>query len=418
MNLELSTALYNYLTDPKNPTYNFNLGYAYEKMGHTAAAASFYIRCGEFATEHQDNNLLTYEALLRLALCFERQGSRTFTTKGILLRAVSVMPERPEAMFLLSRIYEICKDWQESYTWSVKGELLENHEPETKLMTDVEYPGKYGFTFERAVTGWWLGLWDESMSLFKQLISDPKTPVHLANISRNNIINLGSSVWKDPITYYDSYHEHLRLKFPGSKQIERNFSQCYQDIFVLTMLQGKREGTFLEIGSADPYFGNNTALLEKNFGWTGISIDYDTNFAQQFSNVRASKVICADATTIDYDTLLKDFDDIDYLQIDCDPPMITYLTLLRIPFDKHKFAVITFEHDHYHDSKSEVRDKSRKYLESHGYELVVSNIAPDNYNAYEDWWVHPDLVDRSIINTMKDLSNKPKKADKYMLARL
>lgn len=418
MNTELQKHLYNYLMDPKNPTYNFNLGYTYETMGHTAAAASFYIRCGEFASEYEDNKLLTYEALLRLATCFDKQGSRVFTTKGILLRAISVLPERPEAHFMLSKLYEINKEWQEGYTQAIIGENLVETEPRQKLKTSVDYPGKYGFTFERAVTAWWLGLWDESMDLFKKLKKIPDMQPMYIQLTNNNLNNLAGTIWKYPIEYSKDYHyEHLKIKFPGSALIDKNYSQCYQDIFILTMLNGKRDGTFLEIGCSGPYFGNNTALLEKLFEWTGISIDYDQNAINEFAQSRSSKAICADATKIDYEELLKDYDDIDYLQLDCDPPMITYNTLLKIPFDKHRFAVITFEHDHYSDESSNVREKSRKYLQSLGYELVIANVAPDNYNSFEDWWVHPDLVNRDIINRIKNTSEMPKRADKLMFGR-
>ena len=415
MNIELNTAIYNYLMDPKNPLYNFTLGKVYEDIGHTAAAASFYIRTSEFATEYEDNSLLTYEALLRLALCFEHQGSRVFTTKGVLLRAISLMPKRPEGYYLLSRMYEMCKDWQESYTFAVMGE--QTKEPKEKLITNVEYPGKYGCTFERAVTAWCLGLWDESMYLFRQIRKDPNIQWNIAEISKNNLINLGCSVWKDPITYYDSFYEHLKAKFAGSENIEKNYSQCYQDMFVLTMLNGKRNGKFLEIGCAGPFYGNNTALLEKQFEWTGISIDIDQNSINEFSNIRASKTICADATKIDYNEILDD-GDYDYLQLDCDPPIVTYNTLLKIPFQNHRFAVITFEHDVYYDENSQVQKKSQKYLTSLGYELVVNNIAPDNHNSYEDWWVHPDLAKRDIIEKMKNISNRAKRADKYMFGRV
>ena len=61
--------------------------------------------------------------------------------------------------------------------------------------------------------------------------------------------------------YDNSKFERLRTKFNGSEKIERNYSQCYQDMFVLTMLNNPTHGTYLEIGSADPYYGNNTALL-------------------------------------------------------------------------------------------------------------------------------------------------------------
>ena len=72
-------------------------------------------------------------------------------------------------------------------------------------------------------------------------------------------------------------------------------------------------------------------------------------------------------------------------------------------FDKYKFRTITFEHDFYTREFDDIREKSRKYLKSFGYELVVSNISPNNNNPYEDWWVHPELVDTKIIDNLKSI---------------
>ena len=403
----LQNALLNYVSEPRNPLYNFTLGHVYENEGHTAGAASFYIRTCEFGYD----KLLTYEALLRLAGCFERQGSRMFTLKGILLRAVALMPDRPEAYYSLARVYELYKDWQECYAICTLG--LKTPEPTEKLRTDVGYQGKKGLEFEKAVSSWYIGLYDQALAMFRELEKDPTVPAGFRTVSGNNIRNLGTQ-WKNPIFYDSTKYENLKLKFEGAKFVDRNYSQCYQDLFVLTMLNGKREGRYVEVGCADPYFGNNTALLEKRFGWTGISIDIDQNFINAFKEHRTGQAICMDATKIDYSHILK-YDVYDYLQLDCDPPLITYEVLKKIPFETHKFAVITFEHDHYADEHSEIRAKSRKYLESFGYELIVRNIGPDRYSPYEDWWVHPDLVDPDIIQKMKDLSEKTKHPEDYML---
>ena len=64
----------------------------------------------------------------------------------------------------------------------------------------------------------------------------------------------------------------------------------------------------------------------------------------------------------------------DYLQIDVDPAHISYEVLLKIPFHKHKFRVITFEHDYYANPTSDIREKSREYLKSFGYELIVNDV--------------------------------------------
>jgi hypothetical protein len=87
-----------------------------------------------------------------------------------------------------------------------------------------------------------------------------------------------------------------------------------------------------------------------------------------------------------------------------------------MPFDEYKFAVITFEHDFYADTTEKYRDLSREYLISKGYELVVSNISPNDDCPYEDWWVHPDLVSASIIKKLKSIDDSTKNAEKYMLS--
>ena len=47
--------------------------------------------------------------------------------------------------------------------------------------------------------------------------------------------------------------------------IKANHSQAYQDLFVLTMLSGKKNGRYLEIGGNHPSEFNNTYLLETEF---------------------------------------------------------------------------------------------------------------------------------------------------------
>jgi FkbM family methyltransferase len=54
-------------------------------------------------------------------------------------------------------------------------------------------------------------------------------------------------------------------------------------------------------------------------------------------------------------------------------------------------------------------------LSSRGYVLVVSDISPDGVSNFEDWWVHPDLVNPDILAIMKDTSKVTKHATEYML---
>jgi hypothetical protein len=170
-------------------------------------------------------------------------------------------------------------------------------------------------------------------------------------------------------------------------------------MFVLSMNNGKKDGTYLEIGSGDPIYGNNTYLLETKFNWSGISIDINKISCNNFMEKRDNECLNMNALEYDYLSIMKYGNIIDYLQLDCDPPNITYEILLKIPFDEIKFGVITYEHDYYNDKTRSYRKKSREYLNNKGYKMIVGNISPDrNNNPFEDWWIHPDLIDESIYN--------------------
>jgi hypothetical protein len=406
-----STHLLNVINSPKDALYNFMLGQEYEKNGQNASAVSFYLRAAEFSTD----DLLSYEALIRLSFCLERTGNRQHTVKGILLRAVALLPRRPEAYFLLSRTYERNKEWHECYSWASIGESKFYMQLQA-LITDVEYPGKYVFTFEKAVASWWIGLWSESLYLFREL-RKRKDLSYEHKISIENNYNSIKNQFKKPINYDSSMYPDLKVKFVGADKIERNYSQAYQDMFILTMLNGKRNGTFVEIGCYDAFYNSNTVLLETKFGWSGHSIDINPEITKAFATKRNSNVITGDATKLDYGLFL-DKEEYDYLQVDCEPAGNSFQALQKVGLEKHKFAVITFEHDKYCDDDTTIQEKSKQYLESFGYIQVVNNISEDLYSPFEDWWVHPDLVSKDIVTLMTSVSDKTKKADLYMLNKL
>lgn len=419
---DLQKLLNGFIKNPEDPDINFQLGNYYFSIDQTASAVSYYIR----TSERTEDQKLAYTCLLAAANCFDLQGCRSNSVRGMLKNAISMLPSRPEGYFLLSRFYEREKNYQDSYLIASIGEKICDKNCES-LEIDVGYPGFYGIVFEKAVSAWHCGLCDESCTLHQKL----KTEYHIdtihmqavdSNIERlfKGRIKNENYVWHDPIPYDKEKLNSLRYKFSGSENIEKNYAQVYQDLFVLSMLNGKRNGCFLEIGGSRPYFGNNTALLEEGFGWCGVSIEFNEEFSKQYREARKkTSTICADATKIDYSQLINEYykdEVIDYLQLDIDPPDATYEALLKIPFDKYKFRVITYEHDFYNSNYKSYREKSREYLKSKGYVMVVGDISPDDKTPFEDWWVHPDFVDENILNMMSDKSDKINKVDDYMFS--
>lgn len=414
----LEELIKNYIFLPNDPENNFKLARYYHSINQTASAVSYYIR----TAERTEDPLLKYECLLHASNCFEQQGTRRFTVKGMLQQAITIIPTRPEAYYMLSKLYENSdaneSKYLDSYMMSSIALQVCDFESLTTLRHHVDYPGKFAILFQKAVMGWWIGLHEETRSILFDLYSNYEMPELFYNAVKNNLINLGAFASKYLTNYKKDLHSKLRIKFEGSENIEENYSEAYQDMFVLTATNGKKNGTYVEIGAGHATYGNNTYLLEKDFGWTGLAIDISEEFIEQHRKERKHNSLLKDATLINYDALFSSLgfsETIDYLQIDVDPADISLKVLYSIPFEKYKFGAITFEHDHYADPKSHIREKARYFLQKHGYVLVAGNISPDDNRPYEDWFVNPNIIDLNNIKEFLTSDDSTKKAEKYFL---
>lgn len=232
------------------------------------------------------------------------------------------------------------------------------------------------------------------------------------------------------ILYDRSKIDRLKHKFEGVESIDRNYSQAYQDMFVLTMLNGKRGGTYLEIGAMDAVFINNTFLLETKFDWKGLSVDIDESSRNSFTlNNRKNSFILNDALEVDYDAFFESNGygkQIDFLQVDVEPQAQTLACLKKLPLDKYRFSVIAFETDFYDktvdpEESLKNREESRAFLKSHGYELIVGNIAnigplgADDLSPFEDWYVDPTVISREIIDLFKTSEEFNKSGEDFLL---
>ena len=196
----------------------------------------------------------------------------------------------------------------------------------------------------------------------------------------------------------------LKIKFKGCEMVSQNYSQAAQDLFVLSCLNGKQNGTFLDLGCNDGISINNTYLLESVFGWTGLSMDIENRFASSFEN-RKSTFLNRDCVNLNYDEVLSYYksNHIDYLSLDLEPASVTYECLQNIPFDRIEFSVITFEHDSYRFGNG-YRDLSRDIFKQAGYELVCSDVS-NGENIYEDWYYNPKYVKSNFIAPLQCDSN-------------
>ncbi len=201
-----------------------------------------------------------------------------------------------------------------------------------------------------------------------------------------------------------------------------HFGQLHQDLWVIAMTGGKRGGTFLELGASNGVNLNNTVMLEREYGWTGVCVEANPkSFAQltaartahcieravwrtsgdkvqfiahgvlgaivdvAFNDMHASaRQAHADTDgTIEVETISVP----DLMAISGLPPTFDYLSLdvegaeldviQAFDFTQHRFALASIEHNA-HAS----RDLIWELLKPHGYQKARVR--------WEDWFWNPD----------------------------
>ena len=177
------------------------------------------------------------------------------------------------------------------------------------------------------------------------------------------------------------------------KLIKNSNSLDYQESFVLNVLNEKRNGFYLELGSAWPVKQNNTYLLETVYGWDGIGFEIEKKLAEEYAAIRKNKIINTNAISFDYKKYFKENNvprQIDYLQMDLHPAYNTLHALRNLPLDEYRFSVITYEHNVWRgdDLHINIQKESQAILKSYGYFLAIENVEEDS-GPFEDWWIDP-----------------------------
>jgi len=184
-------------------------------------------------------------------------------------------------------------------------------------------------------------------------------------------------------------------------------SQAWQDLFVEKMTKDKQNGHFLTIGSNHPIFHNTSYLLETKYNWKGLLVDRDSSFEKLYKLHRKSIWTFQDEKTINYkDILDANFPkNMDYLQINLNvadkSTLDTFLLLNDTVFNDYKFSTITLKHDVYTGNHFDTQRITRQILLDRGYVLVFPDVCvfwEGSFKPFEDWYVHPDLIDINLIN--------------------
>jgi hypothetical protein len=155
---------------------------------------------------------------------------------------------------------------------------------------------------------------------------------------------------------------------------------------------------YLEIGASNYKNQNDTYILEKEHGWSGISIEIEEGLSKEFNENRSNICVNADAISVNWDQILDKYNApkrIDFLQIDIDmtPRNANLLALINLPMSRYRFNSIVIEHSVGMDYTFDpLRAAQRYILTSLGYRLV-------NCGHNDDWWVDETSFD--VMQTLQ-----------------
>lgn len=181
------------------------------------------------------------------------------------------------------------------------------------------------------------------------------------------------------------------------------YSQAWQDEFVANLLNFKRNGYFIDIGSTDGMNQSNSYFFESELGWQGICIERGIGYTEHYKNNRSCIFLNEDALGIDYKVLLDKLSypkQIDFLSVDIDENSSKVLSML--PFTEYRFSAIVCEHDAYRFNHI-LRNEEREALRHYGYYclfgdvLVPRGCGMGDDLIFEDWWVDPAIFDMSKL---------------------
>jgi FkbM family methyltransferase len=200
--------------------------------------------------------------------------------------------------------------------------------------------------------------------------------------------------------------------------LQKSYAQFEQDLWIaLVIAPGKRDGFYVDVGSADGEHISNTKLLDE-MNWKGICIDpFPTNMQRRTCQVFSQPVFRESGKTVSFRTAgemggiaedLGKYKDatsrvktvelvtatldeilvkghapkhIDYMSIDIEGA--EYDALLGLSLDQYQIGAFTIEHNF----EGEKRENIRKLLTEKGYVRVGAW-------GVDDWYVHRDIASR------------------------
>jgi len=230
--------------------------------------------------------------------------------------------------------------------------------------------------------------------------------------------------------YFEKFLIVDRLGTDYWEDFQETKSQFGQEIFVLAMLDWKRDGYCVEFGALDGVTHSNALLHERKYGWSGLLAEPTKEFHETLKSNRNCKIderavwsesgrelmfrvtdarglstldqywnsdgharlrAAVDVYPVSTVSLIDLFDfhkvpnKVDYLSIDTEGSEIDIVR--SFPFQKYDISIVSIEHNY-----SQNRDNLRKIMADNGFVRVFEDLS-----QVDDWYVKRDLAKGRIL---------------------
>ena len=414
---DIKELLHNFIKDPEDTDHNFKLAIYYDSLGQTASAISYYLR----TAERTEFDIIKYQSILRAALCFNSQGCRNFTVKGLLQHALTILPKRPEAYFLLSRFYEVEQNYHDCYLIASLGESIADRDLEP-LKLNVDYPGFYGILFEKAVSSWWCGLCDES----RNILIDLRDNYELDDIHKESVENNLKRLSETKQNLHDIYKPKELRSFDWGKAAENEWfkgivekevfeQKVYEKFFTVEENDvvfdvGASVGPFTytlkdknpeKIYCFEPHkelfqtlkqnvASDNTVLVNKAIGSVDGTQQLTGLFNEQFiEKCEGENIQVVETVTFKSFIEQNNIDKIDFLKTDCEGGEYDIFNDENLPWIKKNVKKIVGE---WHLSTPELQGKFRHFRDTYlrdfpNHEVYSFDEVNIKWSLWDDWFI-------------------------------
>ena len=207
MTEEIKQLITMFALNPSDPEVSYMIGLYYEDLGQYSSAGSYYLR----SAERFSDKTLSYESLIRLAVCTQSLGRRRYSTKGLLNFAISHMPTRPEAYLILSKFIESSETaeekWFTAYSLVSTALSISNLDSLKPLRRKTIYDGKYSLLLQKAHAGFHSGFIEESREILLSIIKSSDAPRHHQKAAMKNLMMIKKENHRSQY-----YHNETNLK--------------------------------------------------------------------------------------------------------------------------------------------------------------------------------------------------------------